>query len=473
MRGGLASALGVLHTLWLAACQGIVGDYSLEPPDTTTPPSPVVVTTLDTKALCELERQQFSFDIDVEDDRQLPKLESYYERANPGFVAHLQQLAELWSADAEHGGVTYLEGAAGVGKSFITGNALGAFPLEAQCEVNLPSMFLERANELEFEVVSTPDLTTVDGEIVFNELPNLSSAATFDLRQLLVAARCVDGDVSSPLVMLDGIDELHDAAARAILSAVDRFVLQEDYAPSRFFHIVVVGRPGGFASWLTDPARTERNTALVDRFDLVPPRYETAGALRFRALGYLEFSDQLDRLTADDQLEPFIARFQQAVIQHPFLTYSIGNLAVGNVVIDRTGNGNVDDELELKAGLFDDILLRNARSHGRPGAGSRRDAEYRRILEAIAVRYADVSASGTFAVGSGDTVEVIGDDGEQLGEVRVRHVLNRGGVAVLTNASSTATRYRFSPFWLQAHLIELYNERVDSGYAYTRCEADD
>jgi hypothetical protein len=52
----------------------------------------------------------------------------------------------------------------------------------------------------------------------------------------------------------------------------------------------------------------------------------------------------------------------------------------------------------------------------------------------------------------------------------VRNVLNRGGVAFLTSALTTTTRYRFDPFWLHAHLIERRNQRLDSEYEYRGCE---
>ena len=62
------------------------------------------------------------------------------------------------------------------------------------------------------------------------------------------------------------------------------------------------------------------------------------------------------------------------------------------------------------------------------------------------------------------------DSGATLGEVSVRDVLNRGGVALLTSATASSTRYRFDPFWLHGHLVERRNQRTVTGYIYRSCE---
>src|SRR5690606_35710637 len=173
---------------------------------------------------------------------------------------------------------------------------------------------------------------------------------------------------------------------------------------------------------------------------------------------------------SEEEVESFVDSVAQALDEHPFLTYSMGNLAVGNVVIEQTAPDLEISEHSLKRGLFDDILLRNAGTHGRPGADSEHEGAYRRALEDIAARYANVDASGRFIVRSEDTVEAFGDDGESLGSLRVRNVLNRAGVAFLTEPVMATTRYRFDPFWLHGHLIERRNQRLIENYSPMGCE---
>ncbi len=443
-----------------ASCQSYVGDYSV---------AEETEAAISIDRLCEVERDRFIFDVDLESSASEPDLETYYERANPEFVEHLSNLERQLRAGDEHTGVTYVTGAAGVGKSFVMNNSLDLFAEEERCEIDLPELFTELRGRLDFDVEDKPDLQTLDGDIVFNELPSIADLGDFDLESLFRAYDCVVDGKLPPLIVVDGLDELHDETSHTILSSIDRLALGNDDIKSDFFHVVVAGRPGGFSSWLTDPGRSEDNSDLVQRFDLSAPRYMTRGDLEFRARGYLAFSDQLDGLEAEDALEGYLEKFEGAVAAHGFLSYSLGNLAVGNVVIDQTGNALAETEQELKAGLFDDIVVRNAGSHNRPGAGSAFDQQYRELLEDIAVRYTDVSDSGTFVVRSEDTVEVM-DDGDVVGEVRVRNVLNRAGLAVLTTVNTASTRYRFEPFWLHGHLIERRNERMVKDYEYMGCE---
>ena len=106
----------------------------------------------------------------------------------------------------------------------------------------------------------------------------------------------------------------------------------------------------------------------------------------------------------------------------------------------------------------------------RPEAGSELGWPYLRAFEEISVRYADVGDDGVFPVRSEDTLQVLDATGTILGEVRVRDVLNRAGVALLSSANATSTRYRFDPFWIHGHLIERYNQRTVADYGYRTCE---
>ncbi len=449
----------------LAGCQSFVGDY-----DTDVGPEAAGMQPVGSSHLCAIEREHFTFELDLESEEAQPDLESYYALANPDLEAHFDALAQSYGDGAAELGVTYLTGAAGVGKSFAIGNVLDGFGDTEMCTASLGDLFGEDVESLDFSVTTAPDLTTLDGELVFNELPAIADPAAFELDSLLTAAGCtVDSDLV-PLVVIDDLDELQDASSTAILEAIDNYLLDGAPGAGPFLHFIVVGRSSAFASWLTAPERTRENTQSLDRFDLAAPTYRTAGDLEFRVRGYLDFIGELETIESGGELDAYVANFTDAVAAHPFLTYSTGNLAVGNVVIEHTAPGRSESEQELKVGLFDDILLRNAQSHGRPGGGGAYDAAYLRVLEEIAVRYVDVDEGGDFAVRSEDTVEVTDEDGAALGEVRVRNVLDRGGIAFLTSAVASTTRYRFEPFWLHAHLIERYNQRLDPDYVYRPCE---
>lgn len=447
------------YAVLATSCNLMVGSYDTDR-----------VEAVNSAPLCEIERQAFVFPIDTESTAQQPDLETYYEAANPEFVARLAAVRQDFENGVPSRGVTYLMGAAGVGKSFVVRNAVGAFADAEQCEVSLPDLYAEDASLLPYAVVRAPDLATLDGATVFNELPTHADPTTFDLLGLLDAAGCRPGGTLVPLVVVDGVDEIHDDAATLLLEAIDKLLLAPD-ASGTFAHFLVAGRPEGFWTWLTAPERTEENNAVLERYDLTPPRYATAGDLDFRLRGYWDFAGELDALVASGDIDAYLTSYLDAVVANPFLTYSSGNLAVGNVVIEQTAPGLDPSEDELKARLFDDILSRNVGTHGRPGDGSALDATYRRLLEEIAVRYApEVDAEGVFATRSEDTVVATDDTDAALGEVRVRDVLGRGGVAYLVSASTRTHRFRFDPFWLHAHLVERYNARHDPEYTYRTCE---
>lgn len=440
-------------------CQAFVGDYVAdlgEAPATT-----------NTAELCDIELDEFVFDLDLETTEAHDNLEAYYEAANPELVAHLAAVADTHMKGERHARITYLRGAAGVGKSFVTRNLTDAFEDSAQCVVSLAEAFMLEADSLGFEVEQAADLATLDGTTVFNTLPNVSQPSRFSLLTLLEAAGCFDEGTLTPLVILDGLDEIHSDASTLLLEELDDYVLSGAEGAGDFVHFLVSGRPEGFARWLTAPERTRANTAIVDQFDLTPPVYDTAGDLAYRVKSYLEFA----RMPAPQpqELESHVESFVAALLDYPFLRYSIGNLAVGNIVIDQTAPGLTLSERSLKEGMFDDLLVRNAATHGRPGTDNALSGVYRRMLEDIAAQYVDVDQSGRFTVRSEDTVPVTDDGGTPLGRARVRNVLDRAGVAFLTEPRTSTTRYRFEPFWLQAHLIERRNQRLHAGYAYQAC----
>jgi hypothetical protein len=449
----------------LPGCQSFVGDY-----DTDLEPTASSVEPVDSSHLCDIERSNFVFDLDLASSDAQPDLESYYALANPELAAHFDALAQSFSDGEASLGVTYLTGAAGVGKSFAIGNVLDGFAETDMCTASLGDLFGEDVGLLDFSVTAAPDLATLDEGIVFNELPTIAEPETFEIESLLSAAGCIVDSSVVPLVVIDDLDELQNESSTAILEAIDNYVLDGAPGAGSFLHFIVAGRSSAFGTWLTAPERTRANSENLERFDLAAPTYRTAGDLEFRLRGYLDFIGELETTESNGELDAYIASFTEAVAAHPFLTYSTGNLAVGNVVIEHTAPGRAESEAELKAGLFDDILLRNSQSHGRPGDGGEYDAAYVRVLEDIAVRYVEVDDAGDFAVRSGDTVEVTDGEGSSLGEVRVRDVLDRGGVAFLTSAVASTTRYRFEPFWLHAHLIERHNQRLDPDYSYHPCE---
>jgi hypothetical protein len=447
--------------LLLSGCNAFVGDYAADL---------VEDPTVDATDLCTVERTAFVYPLDLQSDEALADTTAYYDEANPELVSHLTAVAASFRHGESGAGITYVLGAAGVGKSFAARNVIKGFSDTEKCTVKVSDLFREDKDLLSFAVQDAPDLATTDGQLVFNTLPAFADVADFDFKGLLRAAGCEIGGQLLPVIVIDDLDEAHDMVCQSILEDLDEFVLGGAQGAGPFVHVIVFGRPEGFYTWLADPARTEQSNQIVRKFVLQAPRYDTAGDLAFRVTGYLDFSGQLDAVQAAGDLDNYIASTTSAAATHGFLTYSLSNLALGNFVVQHTAPGLDQSEPTLKAGLFDDLMVRASETHGRPLPGGPLASEYLRLLEDIAVQHADVDGSGEFSVLSEDTVDVVDESGSSRGKVRVRDVLNRSGLALLTSASATASRYRFYPFWVHGHLIQRYNQRVMAGYTYRPCD---
>jgi len=453
-----AATIGLL----LSGCNAFVGDYTADL---------VEDRIVDATSLCTIEHTMFTYPIDLGSDDALADTTAYYDEANPELVSHLAAVAASFRNGESGAGITYVLGAAGVGKSFAARNIIKGFSDTEKCTVKVSDLFHEDKDLLSFPLQNAPDLATTDGQVVFNTLPAFADAADFDFVGLLRAAGCEVGGQILPVIVIDDLDEAHDMVCQAILEDLDDFILGGAQGAGPFVHVIVFGRPEGFYTWLAAPARTEQSNQIVSKFVLQAPRYDTAGDLAFRVTGYLDFSGQLDAVQAAGQLDHYIASTTSAVTTYGFLTYSLSNLALGNFVVQRTAPGLDHSEPTLKAGLFDDLMVRASDTHGRPLPGGPFGSEYLRVLEDIAVKYANVDSRGEFSVLSEDTVDVVDDSGVSLGKVRVRDVLNRSGLALLTTASATASRYHFYPFWTHGHLIQRHNQRGQAGYTYRSCDA--
>lgn len=443
------------------ACNVLVGDYTADLVD-----DPSVSSELH----CQVERDAFVFEIDLSSEAALADLPAYFDAANPEITGHLSGVATAYQNGDSHARVTYIMGAAGVGKSFVARNILGGFSDTEKCTVKLSDLFGEDQNLLSFAVAPMPDLATLDGGLVFNELPTVADPSQFDLPSLFDAAGCNASGQLPPLIIIDDLDEVHDSTCTKVLEEVDEFILSGAPGAGHFVHVVVFGRSEGFYAWLADPRRNEQNNAIVDLFVLNAPRYQTAGDLEFRVIGYLDFTEQLAGIESAGLLPSYIESTTTAVANHGFLTYSTGNLAVGNIVVAQTAPGLDLNEEQLKQNILDELLVRAADTHGRPEPGTELGGPYLRALEDIAVRYPNVSEQGVFIVRSEDTIVLKADDGTGLGEVRVRDVIDRSGIAVNTTANAATSRYRFEPFWIHGHLIERHNQREIDGYGYRNCE---
>jgi hypothetical protein len=347
-------------------------------------------------------------------------------------------------------------GGPGVGKSYVA-LGLDQFPADDQCTIRTGEFAESGGQGIDFE--PKDDLATLDGGLAFNQLPTFSDPDAFTFDRFLAAGGCLREGLLAPLVILDDLNELHDDSVWLLLREAEAFISRHD-EDNPFVHVLVFARPEAFAAWLREPRWNPPRSLQV-----APPLegglYTTTGDFEFTYRDYLDYR----RKPSPSQQE--IDAFIKLVTGYPFLTYSIRILSVRNFVIDAS-LGHMQSEADLKAAAYDSLIERNRQTHGR---GKAYPMSYQYLLEDIAARYLDqVDRDGFFVVDVQDRIEVYDESGKQaIGEVYVRDVLDRSGIATFERPESILTRYRFDPFWILAHLVEQRNQRRYPGHEYRTC----
>jgi hypothetical protein len=397
---------------------------------------------------------------------------AYFQIGNPELFEHVDEIEQIYLDGQEHRGITYVWGPPGVGKSFITRDRLEqGFPGNT-CLVKISDLFGMDSEKLSFEVGNTADLTTLDGQLEFDSLPTAAQINDFELDSLLDAAECrIDGQLV-PLIIFDDLDEVSKDTSKVIVRSVERLMSDVEESEEKYVHVFVFGRPEGFAPWYQDPRRNESISALLRVFSLGGPYVATTGDLGILAedeFSFVRGQETWESMKEDGTATGIVEDYVRYIANQPILPYSIRSLSIATMIMDRTSTNPDDTEAELKAFLFDELLRRAASTHGRPLSS---DDQYLRLLEEIAVRYSseeEVDEIGFFSVGVNDTVEVKDDNGQVVGEVLARDVLDHSGIAFLEPASFSTPRYSFYPFWVHSHLVELNNQRLDEDHMYRTC----
>lgn len=376
----------------------------------------------------------------------------YFREANNDLFNHVSREADAHRRGEKRKGATYVAGSSGVGKSFV----IGELPI-LQTDIAGPI----RLAEIYKNHPQVPDLHSLDGKTTYNSLPSVASS-TLDFIAHLESVRRADGNVK-PFVLIDDLDELDEASSRLILEWVEVFLQK---STGEFVHIIVFGRPEAFWPWLNNPKRDPPPYVTNRPFVLHGPRYETFGDLAFRTNQYHQ------RKTQRDAPPELIDEMRKTVLRHPYLGYTLRPLSAGNFLIEAamarcsSKDTAIPTDEQVRSGLFSDLLSRNNGSHGRP---AHNDDQYLAALELAAAfplgNGRPLDKQGYFEVLTTDHITFT-DRNKQSVTVKLQSLLNRSGLIMLDPSDLMRTRYRFEPFWVQMHLIELLNRRNRPGHVY-------
>lgn len=388
---------------------------------------------------------------------------------NKPLFGHLDRLRKLHRLGVSHRGITYIYGVSGVGKSFVVRNHLtSTLPDEANCVVKLGDVFNGSTQKLGFEVAPRPDVTTSGGKTL-GTLPAIIDPRDFQLGHLLSVSGCERNGELVPLVILDDIDEIHPDSSRLILRALDKLILTPGQPKASFLHVIVVGGSEGFAPWYRDPKRGDGIQKFLSTYELEGPVYKTTGDLEVLARNVYQFQrgkEKWKQAERNGTVSTLVGQFEQYVRQHRFLSYSIRLLSVATIISDRSSTSPDDTDIDLKKFLFGELLRRSSSDRSRADPS---DEQYRRVLEHIASRYVSQLDDDGFFVVEGDEKVSVPNEEPDVDEVDVRAVLDHSGIAMTIPDSYSTARYRFEPVWVQAHLIELANQRKSPRHQYRSC----
>jgi len=236
---------------------------------------------------------------------------------------------------------------------------------------------------------------------------------------------------------------------------------------NRFLHFVALGRPEVFREWLraTHRPRVPQIWPLrLSGADLV-----TKGDLNWWSKNALKYA-----IFPEEPNEEKINQFSNAVLNNPFLSYSITVPAQANYLAEQISVSSASEDIkpeELRNNIFQSLLTRNNSTHGRPDTRlGQSPILYKKLLMEVAAKYAgSVNDQGFFIVNADDTVSAKDPISGKTQTVYVSHLLDRSGLIDMDPTGFALLYYRFEPFWVHSHLLELRKQEQDNNYKYQTC----
>ena len=415
-------------------------------------------------------------------------LANYYWAANPELRRHLNALEASHHASdfAAIRGVTLVAGTAGVGKTFIKSGLFADKSIQSSVE-----KFDIRDWYVDFQ---SRGLAHQQADIVHD------GQVMSQLLKLTLGGRAAFVErlekLEKPFLIMDSLDEVHPDDYLYLLETVQQLIADQVGAVR---HVFVFGRPLVFREYWHQCCSAEPVDGL-SCFVLHPPNFVTTGDLNVSSWNYhcwkykLCYLDEAGRTTdfplsmyerwcgqgfvRDGQFANLRCEPNQSMIpevhetirfwasNYPCVASVLPNLAgnsmVREIVEDSVARGTAYSEKQFKEEFFAKWLERDTLSGDRPSRLKPHELDlYVKLLEAVAVQYADQSissADGFFEVKPTDQA-VVDHYGKPV-RVAVERLLNRSGLVNLDAQHPGDARYRFEPMWFHSWLIEKHRERM-------------
>jgi serine/threonine protein kinase len=355
---------------------------------------------------------------------------------NPQFTSALNSLN-----DAECG-ILLAYAPAGYGKTDM---------LERALQLHLPNRKVVQIEPRKYASEMKDDLI-LRGKVV-NQLPMLS---TVDISRLMID---VKNQPARSVVVLDGIDELHQDAFSMILKMARD--VRGDLAEANS-DVVMFMRPEVID---TAVKQDNRDNALVGVQTCgLNPQQIPREAIHLRVRNFLDYlarkeetqnsprRDVIDKLRSDNTVQSVTRCMTQRINSNPFLVDALRGAMHSKLIIEACldeGSELGDSESEIRNVFMTRACERNVVSHGRP---NEMGTEYLAALTTIAAEctpdekgFFRVPLELPFPDGNGDTFDPY-------------QVLQRSGLVSLVPAKGNA-KMRFEPVWIQAELAAMSRRR--------------
>ena len=423
-------------------------------------------------------------------DRQYDTLPDFYWGANPDLRKHLDSIVDAYHHErhGEYRGMTIIAGTAGVGKTFIKSGLLGQGSSSIAVEkFDIRDWFTDFKERglADFQA----DLT--HGDHAMCQLLRLTEAGRTAFAERVAG-------IDKAFFVMDSLDEVHPDDYLFLLETIQDFVSNQR---GSIQHAFVFGRPLVFREYWHQCCN-DLNVQGLSCFVLNPPAFRTVGDLEVSSWNYHCWKHKLRSLDdAGNSIEmpletyihwrgngfqlpaesfPLVIEANQTLVpavqdtvegwasKYPCVASVLGNLAgnsmVREIVESSIAEGYEYSEHQFKEEFFAKWLERDTLSGDRPSRLKPRDLDvYVKLLEAVAVRYADkavASGNGFFEV-QGDDEVVVTHDGASV-SVFVEQLLNRSGLVNLDAQRPGDAMYRFEPLWFHRWLIEKHQERSET-----------
>ncbi len=225
-----------------------------------------------------------------------------------------------------------------------------------------------------------------------------------------------------------------------------------------FLQVIILGRPEAFMRFAENPLFKNKTTII----QLKSPKIHNKAELTIRVQNYIDFNKK-----KNIDLNKTVSDFSKMLKQNIFLTNTLGNLGLSDVLINYVVENN---KRNVKDVLFDFLLERGDEKHNRPSKDKNKDyfEPYKMFFEQIALDYKDkIDENGFFEVANSDQTTISWSGTTYT--TYTSNVLERSSLVLIVPIDGYRAKYRFEHIWLHKYLVERLYKRVIKKYIPKEC----